>query len=420
MMVTVVVTVTVTVPVDALKIAFVGDTGMWGEESNGGYGQRTFDMISSQQVDLVIHVGDFDYWGRCTEEYVFGFGYAGNSMWYTDDVQDDDDFRNSNSNNIFDLSSSSQTQMLLQQQQQLLQQQRPPWDANAEPYTIYAEDDDEYRFVPDGRHTIRRYRWQYGRHDALEGWEVGIVSRPFSQPSRRQDPDLEQRRPAEVVQRFVVSHSEWIRLRRTFSRTMTLLPGEQDCYDDPWDGPWEWNQFMRGYDFDFLGSSGNVEVREGPTYGSPEIWADHQRYLYDLYQQRIVQTNRGECRGYHNSSFPGTPQEYGERFSCFYGDDGDHHILFLGWYQGSDEHWQDESTLARQQSIDFIDREFGSSEDRVQNAKWRYCIHHMTSAKLSAGDASREHMELSGITDACRKHGALIFSGKSSVRTWKC
>jgi hypothetical protein len=35
----------------------------------------------------------------------------------------------------------------------------------------------------------------------------------------------------------------------------------------------------------------------------------------------------------------------------------------------------------------------------------------MTTAKLSAGDENRDQMSLSGITDACRRHGALIISG---------
>jgi uncharacterized surface protein with fasciclin (FAS1) repeats len=48
----------------------------------------------------------------------------------------------------------------------------------------------------------------------------------------------------------------------------------------------------------------------------------------------------------------------------------------------------------------------------VKNTKWRYCVQHMTSAKLSAGGGpDREHMELAAITDACRRHGAIIFSG---------
>jgi len=390
---------TATTTCHALKIAFVGDTGMWGEENLEvpGYGERTFNMIASQNVDLVVDVGDFDYWGRCTEEYVFN-GNVGRNTYYYNQQQQQEREREENGDNVF--------------------LRPPPWmdDSRSswlEPYTIFSKDDQEYYFVPDGSTSmLKRYKWQYGRHGSLEGWEVGIV--PYEQQGQKQDHEqtASRIRPADgaTEQRFVITHSEWIRLRRAFRESMWLIPGERDCQGEPWDGPWEWSQFMKSYNFDFLGSSGNVEVKEAPTYGSSEIWADHQRYLYDLYQKRIVDTNRGVCRGYYDSSFPGTQQEYGERFSCFYGG-GDHHIIFLGWNQGSDEHLEDESVLERQKSIDFINREFSSSEDRVQNAKWRYCIHHMTSAKLSAGDSNREHMELSGITDACRKHGAIIFNG---------
>jgi hypothetical protein len=87
----------------------------------------------------------------------------------------------------------------------------------------------------------------------------------------------------------------------------------------------------------------------------------------------------------------------------------DFHFVFLGWWQGSDEHWEDESKEERRQSIEFIEREFSSP--RSQNVRWRFCIQHMTSAKLSAGDDKRDSMELSGITDACRRHGALIING---------
>ena len=54
--------------VQAVKIAFVGDTGM-GDSFDNGYGQRTMKMIEDENVDLVVDVGDYDYWGRCTETY---------------------------------------------------------------------------------------------------------------------------------------------------------------------------------------------------------------------------------------------------------------------------------------------------------------------------------------------------------------
>ena len=383
---------------------------MWGEEQLEvpGYGKRTFDMIASQNVDLVVDVGDFDYWGRCTETFVFNGDVGWDTYYYYQQVQeeeDDDERRQGNGDNVF-----------LRPPPWMVDDSRPSsWNDKPEPYTIVSKDDQEYTFVPDGTtFMLQRYKWQYGRHGSLEGWEVGIVPYKTDQgqtvSSSRIRPPGDDDGLLTTEKRFVVAHSEWIRLRRAFRGSMSLIPGVRDCQGEPWDGPWEWSQFMKSYDFDFLGSSGNVEVREAPTYGSSEIWTDHQRYLYELYKKRIVDTNRGVCRGYYNSSFPGTPQEYGERFSCFYGG-GDHHIIFLGWYQGSDEHWKDESVVERQKSIDFINREFSSSEEKVQKAKWRYCIHHMTSAKLSAGDKNREHMELSGITDACRKHGAIIFNG---------
>jgi hypothetical protein len=133
--------------------------------------------------------------------------------------------------------------------------------------------------------------------------------------------------------------------------------------------------------------------------------------MHTLYMERIYNTRKGSCHGYFNRQEPGSVEEYGERFSCFYQHQGidDFHFILLGWWQGSDEHWNDESEMERRRSIDFIEREFNSP--RSQNVKWRFCIHHMTTAKLSAGDDKRDQMSLSGITDACRRHGALIISG---------
>jgi hypothetical protein len=133
--------------------------------------------------------------------------------------------------------------------------------------------------------------------------------------------------------------------------------------------------------------------------------------MHALYLERIYNTRRGACHGYFNSQEPGSVDEYGERYSCFYKHNGteDFHFILLGWWQGSDEHWNDESKEERQRSIDFIEREFTST--RSQNVKWRFCIHHMTTAKLSAGDEKRDQMGLSGITDTCRRYGALIVSG---------
>lgn len=133
--------------------------------------------------------------------------------------------------------------------------------------------------------------------------------------------------------------------------------------------------------------------------------------MHALYMERIYSTQKGACHGYFDKQEPGSVKEYGERYACYYKHNGseDFHFLFLGWRQGSDEHWKDESKEERRQSIDFIEREFNST--RSQGARWRFCIHHMTSAKLSAGDDERDNMALSGITDACRRHGAIIVSG---------
>ena len=55
--------------VSAMKIAFVGDTGLGDDAQNYGYGDYTMDMLDALNVDLVIDHGDFDYWGKCTELY---------------------------------------------------------------------------------------------------------------------------------------------------------------------------------------------------------------------------------------------------------------------------------------------------------------------------------------------------------------
>ena len=197
-------------------------------------------------------------------------------------------------------------------------------------------------------------------------------------------------------------------------------------------GPKYWNTFVREYDVDFLGASGNAEVKdEEDGYGSAATWAEHQQYMHRLYLDRIYHATpyrRGACHGYDDPTEPGTVQEYGERYSCFYNsinsssgrgstataattipNEEHFHFIFLGWWQGSNESLGDDAKEERRKSIEFIDREFES--ERSQAVPWRFCIHHLTSAKLSAGDKRRDNMILAGITDACRKHGAIIFSG---------
>jgi hypothetical protein len=330
----------------AIKIAFVGDTGMEDREYYG-YGDLTIKMIDELGVDLVVDVGDFEYWGVCSESYKVTKPLTLASTW------------------------------------------------------------GRLVTVPDNA-ILKRYRYQDGSQGSIQGWEVGV--------ELTLDNDLilsneslalagsDRSAPHSVaVDQLVIS-------KRTWNFVFPYLNQTDHCWGRPWDGPYEWSQFLRSHSFAFLGASGNTEVKP-IDHGSPEIWASHQRYLHSLYMERIYNTQKGACHGYFNRQEPGTIEEYGERYSCFYKHAGneDFHFVFLGWWQGSDEHWNDESVEERRRSIDFIDREFNST--RSQKTRWRFCIQHMTSAKLSAGDKNRENMGLSGITDACRKHGAIIVNG---------
>ena len=172
--------------------------------------------------------------------------------------------------------------------------------------------------------------------------------------------------------------------------------------------------------------------------------------MYQLYIDKIYNTNKGTCYGYFNNNNSNnigdhnggsTMEEYGERYSCFYkipnkesrnrttteggganantyGDNENNdviHFLMLGWKQGSNERNGIANEMERNHTVQFIQREFESSE-RSQYAtntvKWKFCVTHMTSAKLSAGDKNRNQMEhLSRITDLCRKYGAILISG---------
>ena len=114
--------------------------------------------------------------------------------------------------------------------------------------------------------------------------------------------------------------------------------------------------------------------------GSAEIWSSHQRYMHEVYMERIYNTNRGACHGYTNQTEPGTVDEYGERYSCYYNSNRgneDFQFLFLGWWQGSNEHTDNGSKEERKKTIEFIEREF--SDERSQNVRWRFCVHHMVS-----------------------------------------
>eukprot|EP00535_Pseudo-nitzschia_heimii_P007824 CAMPEP_0197174330 /NCGR_PEP_ID=MMETSP1423-20130617/899_1 /TAXON_ID=476441 /ORGANISM="Pseudo-nitzschia heimii, Strain UNC1101" /LENGTH=771 /DNA_ID=CAMNT_0042623247 /DNA_START=107 /DNA_END=2419 /DNA_ORIENTATION=- len=329
--------------VEGVKIAFVGDTGME-DDVSWGYGLRTMKMIEGENVDLVVDVGDFDYWGRCTETY--------------------------------EVESSLKIDSLIA-------------DSIEVPY----------------KSTLKRIKWQDGRHGSIEGWEIGVQTdlRDHSIVTSKKltiDGDL--------FQRHVVTDETW----EEIEEYLKLQKGERDCYGEPWDGPWAWNQFLRDHSFAFLGASGNAEVKEAPLYGSAEIWSSHQEYMHDLYMERIYKTNRGACHGYDDQTEPGTVTEYGERFSCYYNNNRgkeDFQFLLLGWWQGSNERTDNKSKENRKKTIEFIEREF--SDKRSKKVRWRFCIHHMTSAKLSSGDKNRDSMVLARITDTCRKYGAIIISG---------
>ncbi|KAL3902505.1 MAG: hypothetical protein SGILL_010798 [Bacillariaceae sp.] len=331
----------------AIKIAFVGDTGLEDRRYHG-YGDLTMQMIEDLGADLVVDVGDFEYWGVCTEVFQVTRPLTLASTW------------------------------------------------------------GRLVSVPDGA-VLKRYRYQDGQHGSIRGWDVGVElslenDNLIFDKEKVVFEGRERSAPTSIsVDRLVMSERAWARHELSLNQT-------DYCWGEPWDGPYEWSQFIRSHNFDFLGASGNTEVKP-IDHGSPEIWASHQRYLHALYMERIYNTQKGSCHGYFNQEAPGSVAEYGERYSCFYQHNGneDFHFIFLGWWQGSDEHWRDESKEERRQSIDFIEREFNSS--RSQNARWRFCIQHMTSAKLSAGDKNRDNMGLSGITDACRRHGAIIVNG---------
>lgn len=329
--------------VQGVKIAFVGDTGM-DDESSNGYGHLTMKMIEDENVDLVVDVGDFDYWGRCTETYEL------TNMTIIESLTGD----------------------------------------NVE--------------LPK-KAKLKRVKRQDGKYGDIKGWEIGIQPSSVAVAVGK---SFNFALDGDFYQRHVMSEKAW----KNIKDNLKLKKGNRDCGGTPWDGPWEWNKFLRGHAFDFLGASGNAEVKEAPLYGSAEIWAAHQEHMHKLYMERIYDTKRGACHGYYDQTEPGTVDEYGERFSCYYNNNSgkeDFQFLFLGWWQGSNERNDDPSREQRKKTIDFIEREF--SDERSQNVRWRFCIQHMTSAKLSSGEKNRDNMVLARITDTCRKHGAIIISG---------
>uniref|UniRef100_A0A7S1C1K6 Calcineurin-like phosphoesterase domain-containing protein n=1 Tax=Corethron hystrix TaxID=216773 RepID=A0A7S1C1K6_9STRA len=347
----------------SLKIAFVGDTGM-GDPLYKGYGNVTMAMIEDLGADLVVYVGDFDYWGRCWEKYII----------HT-------------------------------------------------PFTATPKDGISRTFK-EGE-PLMRLQWREGAEynswgdPTSYGWELGILPPWYSDNYSGNDniDMLLNADGSEIFHRIVVSDDSWWykfvpHLSNVTGWCDDILDGEDA---GPWDGPWEWMKFIRGYSFDFLAASGNHEV---VTYsdgsgGNPEIWAAHQNYMYQLYKERILDTRRGTCRGYHDDTDGGTVEEYGERYSCLYGD---HHFLFLGWYEGSDDSNTQEAQNNRNISVAFIEKEFSRTDSRAMNIRWRYCVHHRTSQKLTSGGLKNEgNMNLSNILNACMRYGALLISGHHHV-----
>ena len=358
---------------DNNELAYHNDEDNW---LHIGQGDKTMKMIHDLgNVDLVVDVGDFDYWGRCNEEYI-------------------------------------------------IKKDIKQYGIRASP--TVNEDDDTDTLV---RYTLTNSgKWQIGSgHDS------------------------------KISKRVELTDTQWENLiDNDYIKFNTVIPKDRkNCNTAggrPYDGPYEWYNFIRKYKFDFLGSSGNAEVAEvddTPNYGSPTIWKDHQQYLYKHYKSRIYNKGKGICRGYRTRDFhkSSSMNEYGERYSCYYtgkentfkqqdgndNNDGDvdndnappiHHFLFLGWYQGSNERPKYNSDEEIRTTVKFIEREFGGGsakdeddDDNVgtllsRNSTWRYCIHHKTTAKLSGGGGlNRNSMALSKITDTCRKYGAIIVSG---------
>jgi hypothetical protein len=184
----------------AIKIAFVGDTGV-ADRDFYGYGDLTMKMCEDQGVDLVVDVGDFEYWGVCTQSFYV--------------------------NRTFHVAST--TGRL---------EQVP---ANA---------------------VLKRYKWQDGNHGTIKGWEIGWEILQEDEPIPFAN-DIESTFTPLELDRLVISHGMWTRI-------FYYLDPIEDCWGQPWDGPFLWNQFVRDHDFDFLGASGNSEVVLSDGYGKNE------------------------------------------------------------------------------------------------------------------------------------------------------
>jgi hypothetical protein len=153
-------------------------------------------MIENQDVDLVINVGDFDYWGRCVESY-----YVTQTL------------------NI----SSTVGRIIT---------------------------------VPVNS-TLQRYKWQDGRHGSTRGWEVGVEQQQ-QQQIVLDGLGNEMTFTSTDEQRVMIRPKMWNQLSRYLVET-------NNCWGEPWDGPWTWYQFLMDHNFAFLGSSGNAEVMDEGT-----------------------------------------------------------------------------------------------------------------------------------------------------------
>jgi hypothetical protein len=125
-------------------------------------------MIENEKVDLVVDVGDFDYWGRCTETYET-----------TDSVKID---------------------------------------------SLTGED----VRVPK-KSTLKRIKWQDGRHGSVKGWEIGI------QPSFGESSIAASKRltlDGGLFHRHVISDKAW----EEIEDDLKLQKEERDCDGEPWDG----------------------------------------------------------------------------------------------------------------------------------------------------------------------------------------
>ena len=135
-------------------------------------------MIEDENVDLVVDVGDFDYWGRCTETFT--------------------------TRDSLTIDSSTGQSLEL-------------------PY----------------KSILKRIKWQDGRHGSDEGWEIGVQPPSWEigvQPSSEDVSIISSKQmftiDGDLFQRHIISHETWEKI----NDNLKLQWGERDCYGEPWDG----------------------------------------------------------------------------------------------------------------------------------------------------------------------------------------